>query len=50
MIYNLPDVADLQLAPATIAKIFNRQITKWNDPAIAADNPGKTCPPRRSPR
>jgi phosphate transport system substrate-binding protein len=44
VIYNLPEVSDLQLAPATIAKIFNRQITRWNDPAIAADNPGKTLP------
>ena len=44
VIYNLPEVADLQLAPATIAKIFNRQITKWNDPAIQQDNPGKTLP------
>ncbi len=44
VIYNLPEVSDLQLAPATIAKIFNRQITKWNDPAIQQDNPGKTLP------
>ncbi len=28
----------------TIAKIFNRQITTWNDPAIAADNPGVQLP------
>jgi phosphate transport system substrate-binding protein len=44
VIYNLPDFPDLQLAPATIARIFNRQITNWNDPAIAAENPGKTLP------
>jgi phosphate transport system substrate-binding protein len=44
IIYNLPDVQDLQLSPATIAKIFNNKITKWNDPAIAADNAGKTLP------
>ena len=30
--------------PDTIAKIFQRQITTWNDPAIAADNPGVTLP------
>ena len=28
----------LQLSPATIAKIFKGTITKWNDPAIVADN------------
>jgi phosphate transport system substrate-binding protein len=42
--YNLPDVADLQLAPDTVAKIFAHTITKWNDPAIAADNPGVDLP------
>lgn len=41
--YNL-DVDGLQLSPATIAKIFQRQITNWNDAAIAADNPGVTLP------
>lgn len=44
VIYNLPEVPELQLAPATIAGIFNRQITTWNDPAIAADNPAATLP------
>jgi phosphate transport system substrate-binding protein len=41
--YNL-DVDKLQLSPDTIAKIFQRQIKKWNDAAIAADNPGATLP------
>lgn len=44
VIYNLPGVTDLQLAPATIAGIFLGQITNWNAPEIAADNPGKTLP------
>jgi phosphate transport system substrate-binding protein len=44
IIYNLPGVKDLQLSSATIAKIFSLQITTWNDPAIAADNPGATLP------
>ncbi|MEN3270229.1 phosphate ABC transporter substrate-binding protein PstS, partial [Pseudonocardia sp.] len=44
VIYNVPGVSNLQLAPATIAQIFDRKITKWNDPAIAADNPGATLP------
>jgi phosphate transport system substrate-binding protein len=44
MSYNLPDVDKLQLSPATIAAIFQLEITKWNDPLIAADNPGITLP------
>src|SRR3954454_3075715 len=42
--YNLPSVKNLNLAPDTIAKIFNGSITAWNDPAITADNPGVTLP------
>jgi phosphate transport system substrate-binding protein len=38
IIYNLPGVTDLKLSGATIAKIFNLQITDWSDPAITADN------------
>ncbi|MFN8021834.1 MAG: phosphate ABC transporter substrate-binding protein PstS [Acidimicrobiales bacterium] len=41
--YNL-DVDGLQLSPETLAKIFQVQITNWNDPAIAADNPGVELP------
>src|SRR5207342_282931 len=44
MSYNLPGVDKLQLSPATIAGIFQAEITKWNDPLIAADNPGVTLP------
>jgi phosphate transport system substrate-binding protein len=44
VIYNLPGVTQLNLAPTTIAQIFDRKIAKWNDPAIAADNPGVTLP------
>ncbi len=36
--YNLPGVSDLTLSPATIAKIFDQQITDWSDPAITADH------------
>jgi phosphate transport system substrate-binding protein len=43
-IYNLPDVAKLQLDGATLAGIFLGKITKWNDPAIAALNAGVTLP------
>jgi phosphate transport system substrate-binding protein len=37
--YNLSGVDDLKLTPEVIAKIFQRQITSWDDPAIKADNP-----------
>jgi phosphate transport system substrate-binding protein len=42
--YNLDGVDKLQLSAPTIAKIFQRTITKWNDPAIAAENPGAKLP------
>jgi phosphate transport system substrate-binding protein len=42
--YNLPGVSKLQLSGDTLGKIFGRDIKKWNDPAIAADNPGVTLP------
>jgi phosphate transport system substrate-binding protein len=42
--YNVDGVDNLQLSPATIAKIFQRDIKKWNDAAIAADNPGAKLP------
>ena len=48
MSYNLPSVAKLQLSAASISAIFQRQITKWNDPLIAADNPGATLPDQPS--
>jgi phosphate transport system substrate-binding protein len=42
--YNVDGLDKLQLSPATIAKIFQRDIKKWNDAAIAADNPGAKLP------
>jgi phosphate transport system substrate-binding protein len=47
IIYNLPEVESLQLSPETLAKIFNQEITQWNDKAIAADNPGADLPDTR---
>jgi phosphate transport system substrate-binding protein len=44
VVYNLDGVDDLNLAPATLAGIFNGSITTWNDPKIAADNPDATLP------
>lgn len=42
--FNLPGVETLNLDAATIAKIFKLEITKWNDPAIAATNEGVSLP------
>jgi phosphate transport system substrate-binding protein len=42
--YNLPSVSKLQLSGPTISKIFRRVITKWDDPAIKAENTGVTLP------
>jgi phosphate transport system substrate-binding protein len=42
--YNLKGVGKLIMTPVVAAKIFNGVITKWNDPAIAAINPGVTLP------
>jgi len=47
IIYNLPGVEELQLDPETLAKIFAQEITSWNDPAIAKDNPGVELPDTR---
>ena len=42
--YNADGVDKLNLTPTVIAKIFQAEITKWNDPAIAADNAGVKLP------
>ena len=42
--YHVDGVDKLQLSAETIAKIFQRDIKKWNDPAIAADNPDGKLP------
>jgi phosphate transport system substrate-binding protein len=47
VVYNLPSVETLQLSPETLAKIFNQEITSWDDQAIAADNPGVELPSTR---
>jgi phosphate transport system substrate-binding protein len=44
IVYNVDGVDNLQLKPATIAKIFGGKVTSWNAPEIAADNPGVTLP------
>lgn len=49
-IYNLringQRVTNLRLSGENVARIFTGQITKWNDPAVVADNPGLTMPDR----
>src|SRR6266511_3105251 len=42
--YNLPGNPALKLDGETIADIFLGKIKKWNDPKIAASNPGAKLP------
>jgi phosphate transport system substrate-binding protein len=42
--YNVEGIDKLNLSAETLAKIFQREIKKWNDPAIAADNAGAKLP------
>lgn len=45
MTYNLPGFSgEVRFSPATIAGIYLGTISNWNDPALAADNPGVTLP------
>jgi len=44
IVYNLDGVEELQLSPETLARIFKGEITTWDDPAIAADNPDADLP------
>jgi phosphate transport system substrate-binding protein len=42
--YNLPGISNLKLSPTVIAKIFQGQITSWDNAAIKALNPGVNLP------
>jgi phosphate transport system substrate-binding protein len=42
--YHLSGVRTLDLSAPVIAGIFDGQVTTWDDPAIAADNPGASLP------
>lgn len=44
VVYNLPGVSNLKLSRKVLPAIFSGQITKWNDPKIAADNAGAKLP------
>jgi phosphate transport system substrate-binding protein len=44
-VYNVPGApADLKFSGETLAEIFLGKIKKWNDPALAKDNPGVKLP------
>jgi phosphate transport system substrate-binding protein len=45
--YNLPLPAPIRLSRAAYVKIFLREITSWNDPEIAKDNPGVALPDQK---
>lgn len=42
--YNLPGVENLKLSDKLLESIFMGTITNWNDPQIAAENPGINFP------
>ena len=44
--YNLEGIAGLKLTRAALAGIFLGTVTKWNDPALVAANPGLPLPDR----
>jgi len=44
IVWNLPEVKELRLAPETLAAIYLGKITKWNDPAMQKENPGAKLP------
>ena len=44
VVYNLPAVPEMRLDPDTLAAVLQREITRWDDPALVALNPGVTLP------
>lgn len=47
IVYNVPGLKEVNLSTEVISHIFLGQITKWDDPAIQADNPGVNLPDMR---
>lgn len=47
VVHRVDGVGELALSPTTLARIFTGTITDWDDPAIAAENPGETMPSAR---
>jgi phosphate transport system substrate-binding protein len=44
VVFNVNGVDNLNLSPATLAKIFAGKVTKWDDPAIKAENADAKLP------
>lgn len=44
VVYNLDGVEELRFSPETLARVFAQEITRWDDPAIAEDNPDADLP------
>ena len=44
IVFHVGSAQSLQFSADTLAKIFQRQITKWDDAAIKTDNPNATLP------
>jgi phosphate transport system substrate-binding protein len=44
VVFNLEGIKDLKLSGEVLAEIYLRKITKWNDPKVAALNPGVALP------
>ena len=46
LVYNIPEVPEkgLKLTANAVSKIFLGEVTKWNDPVIADENPGLNLP------
>lgn len=44
IVYNVPNLTQLTLTPALVAKIFDGKINRWNDGQLAAANPGMSLP------
>ncbi|MGY1636076.1 phosphate ABC transporter substrate-binding protein PstS [Geodermatophilus sp. SYSU D00742] len=44
VVHNVPGVDRLDLSPTTLAAVFAGVVTRWDDPAITADNPGVALP------
>lgn len=44
IVWNLPGVSELRIAPEALANIYLGKITQWNDQAIARENPGVKLP------
>ncbi|KIH96555.1 phosphate ABC transporter substrate-binding protein [Streptomonospora alba] len=47
VIFDVEGVDSLNLPPETLARVFNQDITRWNDPEIAEHNPDTDLPDLR---